>query len=373
MSSGSLSDIEDIVHMPSDENHNTDKVIATDFIGNTLTKQDSVRSDGKVSGFRVDAEDGEVSRPFEFTFRGDVNTQSINIYVPSGDGRDHDNVNKINEISIYINSNRINYPVKEYDKLPKTQRIVGISGCLVPPSFDATLVPVMGKREVVLPAVPEQRFVIEETRPISTSSLKYCPTDECREIFTNRDPTSVIADGPVVAAQEIYFQKPFDVGVKRSRITVLTDASMIQGRRIADEGGVIDDNIISFLQSLYPTTFFPGQRDEVLEDDDFDMEYKIYDVATKITAPVKGSPQKFFNSTGNSGQMIRFAGDGTPATSGRAMSFFSDDIDPNTFDNNGNLKSPLPIEIGKGAEKLLPKDPPYPDHDQVQQNEIKRN
>ena len=52
--------------------------------------------------------------------------------MPSGDGRDHDNVNKINEISIYINSNRINYPVKEYDKLPKTQRIVGISGCLVP-------------------------------------------------------------------------------------------------------------------------------------------------------------------------------------------------------------------------------------------------
>ena len=368
LSSGSLSDITDIVHMPSDTDHNKDKVIATDFIGNSLIKQDSVLSDGIVTGFRIDAEDGEVSRPFEFTFRGDVNTQSINIYVPSGDGIDHDNVNKINEISIYINSNRINYPVKEYDKLPKTQRIVGISGCLVPPSFDATLVPVMGKREVVLPAVPEQRFIVEETRPISTSSLKYCPSDECREIFTNRDPTSVIADGPVVAAQEIYFQKPFDVGVNRSRITVLTDASMIQGRRIADEGGVIDDNIISFLQSLYPITSFPGQ-DEVL-DDDFEMEYKVYDVTTKITAPVKGSPQKFFNSTGNSGQMIRFAGDGNPATSGRAMTFFSDDIDSTTLDRNGNPKSPLHIEIGKGAEKLLPKDPPYADHDQIQQMKL---
>ena len=52
------------------------------------------------------------------------------------------------------------------------------------------------------------------------------------------------------------------------------------------------------------------------------------------------------------------------------MTFFSDDIDPNTFDNNGNLKSPLHIEIGKGAEKLLPKDPPYPDHDQVQQMKL---
>lgn len=363
LSSGTLKNIEDIIHMPSDESHNKVKFIDKAFVGFELAKDDN-------AGSRLDAENGEKLNPFEFNYKGDVNTESINLYVPSGDGKDHDNVNTIDEISIYINSNYINYPTDDYDKLPKTQRLIGISGCLVPFSFEDELVPVMGIQEVVIPAVPEQRLVIQETRPISTSSHKYCPTDECKEIFTNRDPTNVIADGPVVAAQEIYFQKPFDVGMKRSRITVLTDASMIQGRRIADEGGVIDENVIRFLQTLYPTTFFPKQIDELLDDEDMEREFKVYDVVTKITAPVKGSPQKFFNSTGNSGQMIRFAGDGTPATSGRAMTFFSDDVDPTTINNHGFLKSPLPMQTGKGAQKLTPRDPPYPNGEQVDQMKL---
>ena len=354
LSSGNIRDIEDIVHIPSDENHNKDKVIANDFIGAEF-------------GINRDTQGHRLNKRFDFAFDGNVNTQIINVYIPSGDGNDHDNINKIDELSIYIDSNRVDYPVKTYDKLPTTQRIVGISGCLVPSVISEQLQPIFGVSETVIPGVPEHTITVEESRAISTSSLKYCPTDECTEIFTNRDPSSKIADGPVVAAQELYFQKPFDVGVNRSRITVLTDASMIQGRRIADSGGVIDENVISFLRSLYPDTQFPGQ-DEFSEFTDGIA--RSYNVINKITAPVKGSPHKFFNSTGNSGQMIRFAGDGTPAISGKAMSFFSDDIDSTTLDNKGNPKSPLPIEIGKGAQKLLPKDPPYADQDQIIQMKL---
>ena len=367
LSSGNSSTINDVVHIPNDINHNReDKVIATDFVGALLGTNrgiGTISNPEKEIGYRL-------SSQFNMAFDGSVNTQEINLYIPSGDGSDHDNVNKIKELSIYIDSNNIHFPLKQegYDKLPKTQRLVGISGCLVPEEVLNLSQPIWGSEDLIIPAVPDQVLTVTESRPISTESIKYCPTDECKEIFTARDENDKIADGPVVAAQELYFQKPFDVGVNRSRITVLTDASMIQGRRIADEGGVIDKNIISFLRSLYPHTDFPGE-DEFGENTEGAVN--TYNIINKITAPVKGSPHKFFNSTGNSGQMIRFAGDGTPATSGRAMSFFSDDIDNSTIvSRTGFPKSPLPIEIGKGAEKLIPKDPPYADADQIIQMKL---
>ena len=362
LSSGNSSAINDVVHIPNDINHNReDRVIATDFVGALLGNNNGVRTISdpeKEIGYRL-------SSQFNMAFDGSVNTQEINLYIPSGDGSDHDNVNKIKELSIYIDSNHVHFPLKEegYDKLPKTQRLVGISGCLVPEEVLNITQPIWGSQDVIIPAVPEQVLTVTGFRPISTDSIKYCPTDECKEIFTARAENDKIADGPVVAAQELYFQKPFDVGVNRSRITVLTDASMIQGRRIADEGGVIDKNIISFLRSLYPHTDFPGENEL---GENIEGAVNTYNIINKITAPVKGSPHKFFNSTGNSGQMIRFAGDGTPATSGRAMNFFSDDIDNSTIVSRTGLpKSPLPIEIGKGAEKLIPKDPPYADADQI--------
>jgi hypothetical protein len=67
--------------------------------------------------------------------------------------------------------------------------------------------------------IPEKRETIEYIREISTGSEKYCPTDFCKEYF---QPAPEIADGPLVVAQEVYHQRPFDAGVAKSRITLIS-------------------------------------------------------------------------------------------------------------------------------------------------------
>lgn len=356
LSSGGLDSIRDYTYKPNTPDNHKSKIIAQDYIGAKLGN--AISTFGRKS-------DGTT---FPFAFDGSINTQEIDIYIPSGDGSDHDNVNKIDHISIYIDSNNLSYPVKleGYDSFPKTQRLVGISGVLLPAEIKTTQTPVFDFVDRIIPGVPERTLTISESRAISTESIKYCPTDICTDIFTDKNPDDKIEDGPVVAAQEIYFQRPFDVGVARSRITVLTDASMIQGKRIANNDGVISSELITFLTSLYPVTEFPlGDNTSEFAGE---ISNKTYNIINKITAPVKGSPHKFFNSTGNSGIMIRFAGDGTPATSGRAMSFFSDTIDPNTLDQRyGGPKSVLPIDVADGAKEYLDyMPPPYPDAEGVE-------
>ena len=252
--------------------------------------------------------------------------------------------NTINNISIYIEANKVDYTEREYDTLPEATNIVGISGALLGSKIGQK--PIWSIREVVVPGTPERTETTTSFREISTNSLKYCPSEECTSIFEERDPKNEIADGPIVAAQELYQQRPFDAGVAKSRITVLSDASLIQGKTIANEELVIHPSVIQFLRSLYPETTFPDTN-----------QGRQYNIISRMTAPVKGSPQKFFNSTGNSGQMIRFAGDGTTPTSGKAMTFFSDEVDPTTL-KDGVPLSVLPVDVGKGATYLTHRGPP---------------
>lgn len=142
-------------------------------------------------------------------------------------------------------------------------------------------------------AVPSSIEHVEYIREISTSSSKYCPTTACEIAFGTNAPE--IADGPVVAAQEVYHQRPFDAGVARSRITLLGDPSLIQGRSIADENGQINSELVRFLGSLYPKTQFPSTNAGIQ-----------YDSFTKIVNPEKLSPQKLVNAYHNSGLNLRF-------------------------------------------------------------------
>ena len=341
--SGSNVEIKDVIHIPGNPQHNEFRTVANDFIGARISKIRQRQNKYDVNAFTL--------REREFQFDGSVNHESMNIYIPSGDGT---TAIDVNEITIYMDANKINYTLEEAQSLsfnPSTTRIVGISGALLPSDVKLTPVPVkVGEREVIIPGTPEVVTTVTESRPVSTNSMKYCPSTECSGIFSERDPDGLIDDGPVVAAQELYHQRPFNVGVAQSRITVLTDASLIQGSRIANENGVLHSTVVDFLNSLYPETIFPDEN-----------QGNSYNIISRIKAPVQSSPQKLFNSTGNSGLMIKFAGDGTTPTSGLQMNNFMDEVDP-AAERNGNVITILDIDVGKSPLYILPVDlPPRPE------------
>ena len=219
-------------------------------------------------------------------------------------------------ITLYIDANnpRLNNATTEYT--PRTTRLVSISGCLLPinPVANVKLVDVYDW--VVKPEIPERTVtIVPDFRPISTDNSKYCPSESCIETFGNK----LIADGPIVAAQELEIISNFEYGVARSRITVISDSSFVQGKYMVDENGTIQQANISFIQSLYPFTNFPSQNNG-----------RTFEIQNKIQSPERGSPQRFFNAIGNDGINVRFQVSGV-ANSGRLMSDFIESFNYDNF------------------------------------------
>ena len=219
--------------------------------------------------------------------------------------------------AIYIAANDVTLKDEPFN----SARITSIIGYRVPS--------IIGKRteytteEFIIPGTPERRIKISPpTREISTSSEIYCPSqeDECLDRFitpynqrrpategcigipvaiTGRDsfltditgPHSTV-DGPVIVSQEYYLENNFEAGVNRSRITVISDASLIQGKLAYDEDNNKKSANVAFVNSLYPYTDFPTDV--------------IYNTRYKITSPERGSPYKWYSATGNSGLIERF-------------------------------------------------------------------
>ena len=199
-----------------------------------------------------------------------------------------------NNINIYI-SCAIPRISPESNIIPKSVKLIGISGVPIPinqkVSISTQQIPT-GRFEIVKTsdAQPEARETIQIIRPISTDNTKYCKGG-CE--FLGGIP---IEDGPVVSAQEIEILSPFDAGVARSRITVITDSSMIQGRYVTDNG-VIPIDTYSFIRSLYPETEFPYES--------YGRQFNVYN---KLISPERGSPTKYFNQGILSGLNSNFGG-----------------------------------------------------------------
>jgi len=187
----------------------------------------------------------------------------------------------------------------------KTIRIVAVSGIKTDlTTLDRSRdIPVLGWAERVVPGRPEIITTYDWSGPITTSSEKYCPSDFCVEHFGNPGPN--IADGPVVIAHEVYHQGGFDSGMAKSRITVISDASIIQGPEITEKGKLnITQNLTSLLRSLYPPS--SAQDDNFVEFEDSDF---IYDNAYKVISPEQLSPAKLIQANPtNTGLNMRFGG-----------------------------------------------------------------
>lgn len=223
-----------------------------------------------------------------------TSTKSVDLQVSSG----------VSSIEIYA-SCAIQRVLYNSDYIPKTTKLIGISGVLIP---------IYESMSVVGSQIPTNRFetvkisdeqpayteTLELIRPISTDNTKYCSSTCLSKGLGGK----LIDDGPVVVAQEIEILSPFNVGVARSRITVITDSSILQGRYVADEDGVIPSETIDFIRSLYPQTDFPLTT--------YGRQFNKY---KKLVSPERGSPSKYFGQGALSGLNVNFGNGGTVSLS----------------------------------------------------------
>lgn len=224
-------------------------------------------------------------------------TKSINLQIEDGK----------NELDIYINS--LTPRLLDYEFLPKTTRILSISGVLLPitqppPNRTSYLVPTGVKQILISEGSPSQQITERVAGVIQSFNDKYCTNNDCEEYGWSG---KLIADGPVVAAQEIEFISNNNAGSARSRITLIADSNLVQGRYMVDEFGRMSAETVAFIDSLYPPTVFP-----------LNNAGKQYTNITKIVAPERGSPQKYFALRGNGGSNINF---GSKSFTGTLFSF----------------------------------------------------
>ena len=222
------------------------------------------------------------------------------------------------DAAIYIAANDI-----ETKDFPfNTLRIASIIGYPVPTKIGQRRVCV--DENVIIPGKPAETIKISPPRrQISTPSDIYCfsqesecldlfktpynqrkfpsgdecngapkPLTESQKILGDLDGPHDTPDGPVIVAQEFYLGNNFEAGVNRSRITVISDASLIQSKSAYDENNNKKQANVNFVASLYPETEFP--------------QNVLYNVRYKITSPERGSPYKWYSATGNSGLIERF-------------------------------------------------------------------
>ena len=262
-------------------------------------------------------------------------------------------------INIYMDGNKVDFRLppegQPYDPI-YTPRIVAVSGALVDIVEVVEQQPIYGVIQTIEPAVPEREVVVDdETRPIIHGSNQYCPDDsnlpedeQCGTYFISKegeDPK--IEDGPVVVAQELYFNRPFDAGLNRSRITVIADPSLIEGETILASGGSIRPEVSAFLSSLYPESA-PANYGE-----------KTYDTYDRIVALDRSSPHKLYAATANSGVVVRFEGDTSGyANSGQALNLFSDTEQDVNSSNKFKVK---PVAEGEPQTYLVPREAPILD------------
>jgi hypothetical protein len=255
-------------------------------------------------------------------FDGQVDTKSVKFIA-------NENTTAIN-IAHNFSFPEINFRANN-NFFPRTTRLLSISGVLLPvfSSQQANFRLAETKEWIVTEEVPETTLtVIPSFRPISTDNSKYCPDPgDCLKELGGK----LIEDGPVVLAQEIEKFSRFDFGVNRSRITVISDSSLIQGPSIVDENDRINTSVIQLLQGLYPFTTFPSLT----------RGRSYTDHITKIQCPERCSPAVLFNLTGNPGHNLRFESP-TIASSGRNLADYIVSFDTSGVISLGSVENNKP-------------------------------
>ena len=183
------------------------------------------------------------------------------------------------------------YKISDNGFVPKTPRILSVSGCLLPIEEYITT----EERTVIVGWISGcdpwyedgyRVFIPGIFRPIMTDDGRYCVAG-CPE-----QNSKEIQDGPIVVAEEFENFSTFPNGNQRSRIVLVSDSTIIQGQcpdyRVESNGGNQ-----RFIRSLYPNSpnGVPGKQ---------------FKFSQKLIAPERGSPGKYFAVSGISGVATNF-------------------------------------------------------------------
>jgi hypothetical protein len=265
--------------------------------------------------------------------------------------------NNVSEIDIYItNTNdRLNNVTSDY--IPKTTRLISISGVSLPIINKVINNP---NRVEITKIVGREYFSRDDAKPeviintsrfthISNINNSYCVGNDCEKMGLSN---KLVADGPVVAAQEVEHISSFSAGFARSRITLLSDASLVQGKCVSNSTFQISANTLNFIRSLYPTTNFSNTNSG-----------RQFNVLTKIISPERGSSAKYFSSYENSGINSLFGGTMGTYFQSPLSSFTSND---SQYDPKYVLPTGLPWESDGIPLEIYSAD----EIKQFQQNEI---
>jgi len=224
----------------------------------------------------------------------------------------------VSEISIFFDGNNLRAGLtSNTSNPPKTIRMFAVSGALLPINETIHVGPpryenYIDHYESTVTHHPASSVIVPtQLRPIMTDNTKYCfsqPT--CAE-----KGGQLIADGPVIAAEETEHFTNFTVGQKRSKIVLLGDASMLQGDCPSYRNA--NSPNIQFIKSLYPDTMDAKNDDGGNGGSSLDDGTEIYNkgaggrqfkLVQKLLAPERGSPQQYYAVSGLSGIKSRFGG-----------------------------------------------------------------
>lgn len=209
----------------------------------------------------------------------------------------------------------IHFKIDPSEYIPKTPRLLSISGCLLPK--EEVVSTIEFKREIgsncvdITWSTPEEIITVPgQFRPIKTDSAKYCPESNCQG--------KLIEDGPVIVAEEFESFSSFSNGETRSRIVLISDSTIIQGQCPHYRNDAQSENQ-AFVRSLYPKTQRSTQDTN---------QGRKFNFTQKLIAPERGSPGKYYAHSPSSGVLSLFS-----STSGTAdLSKFSDgENDYNVF------------------------------------------
>ena len=160
-------------------------------------------------------------------------------------------------ISVYIQGDYYGNETLNPERI-YTQRLIAVSGAKISTKIETFQWPQYGYETVkVSDGTPEKIINTEVIHEISSESSKYCPSDFCKSEEGFGTPGPEIHDGPVTVAQEIYHQAPFLSGYERSRITLISDASLIQGKQILvqNQENEINGDLVYLMRTLYPSLY----------------------------------------------------------------------------------------------------------------------
>ena len=333
---------------------------------------------------------GEKSYDLVQTGLGDMRTSHVDL-------RSHDS----DSIKFYFDASNLRAgKTSEIKTKPKTVRLVGVSGVFIP--IEKKITP-KGRwvqyecGEVKKCKIhPERREVIPAyMRPIMTDNTKYCVQKDVvkeerqstayerfMEAMTSGPAESkggnvegscseksgkLIADGPVVAAEEPEHFSVFPAGHNRSNIILLSDSSLIQGDcgwyRETPSNAFNKQPNRDFIYSLYPTIFKRGGPSKAKAarisptSIDSKTEGRDFRHIKKLMAPDRGSPHKYWAASGLQGSIDNFLAD-SPHGTRAALSEFTDQehINPNDVSRPPNPKTGEQIkkEIERFRDEVIP-------------------